>query len=40
MENPKFIFRGEEMYYDYEWSDSDTFSFFFGAGWFVENDGD
>lgn len=40
MENRKFVFRGKEMYYDYEWSDNDTMSFFFGDGWFVDDDGD
>lgn len=40
MGNHEFIFRGEEMYYDYEWSDPDTFSFFFGEGWFVDDNGD
>lgn len=35
-----FIFRGEEMYYDYEWTGHDTLSFFFGEGYFVDDNGD
>ena len=40
MENGLFIFRGQVMYYDYEWIDNDTFSFYFGDGWFVDDYGD
>lgn len=36
----KFIFRGKERYYDYNWIDKDTFTFCFGDGEFVDKDGD
>ena len=37
---PVFTFRGQEMYYDYEWLDGNTFNFIFGDGYFVDGDGD
>lgn len=37
---PPFVFHGEEMYYDCEWLDGNTFNFIFGDGYFVDGDGD
>lgn len=37
---PPFIFHGQEMYYDCEWVDGNTFNFIFGDGYFVDGDGD
>lgn len=37
---PPFIFHGQEMYYDCEWVDEDRFEFYFGDGYFVDDEGD
>lgn len=36
----KFIFKGEDISYNYCWLDSDTFVFEFGDGKFIDTDGD